>query len=425
MKKLTAVVLTFLMLIVIGGSFMACGNRDKTVVNDGDDYIVATYYFPNWGSQNKDKVFNPSTDSEWGSIMNALPKFEGHQQPKVPVWGYEDAADPAVMAKKIEQARTNGIDTFIFDWYWFREIRAGGKATGLYLEAELERGFLKAENTNDLDFALMWCNHDVGTDLKANITPEEFDVMTDYIIENYFTKPNAFRVDGNLYFSIYQMDNFVDMFKNEFGMTDIKLAKAALENFRQKVRDAGLGELHLNCMVWGAKNIDATGAWPGGIPPLNFNAMDYLGVDSTTSYVWAHDVWPGSTLSVDYQPWSEKAVEKTAMMMNDTIDYDIPYYPNLTMGWDPSPRCDQTVEYDPNKGYPFTPIVYNNTPENFKNAALKIREIMDNAEMKNKILTVNSWNEWGEGSYLEPDDVNGYGYLWAIKEVFGTKHREI
>jgi hypothetical protein len=34
------------------------------------------------------------------------------------------------------------------------------------------------------------------------------------------------------------------------------------------------------------------------------------------------------------------------------------------------------------------------------------------------LITVNSWNEWTETSYLLPDNVNGYGYLEAIKRVF-------
>lgn len=33
-------------------------------------------------------------------------------------------------------------------------------------------------------------------------------------------------------------------------------------------------------------------------------------------------------------------------------------------------------------------------------------------------MTINSWNEWTEGSYLEPDNVNGTGFLDAVKEVF-------
>ena len=41
-----------------------------------------------------------------------------------------------------------------------------------------------------------------------------------------------------------------------------------------------------------------------------------------------------------------------------------------------------------------------------------------NGIMKAPFITVNSWNEWTETSYLQPDDLYGYGYLEAIKEVF-------
>ena len=34
------------------------------------------------------------------------------------------------------------------------------------------------------------------------------------------------------------------------------------------------------------------------------------------------------------------------------------------------------------------------------------------------LITINSWNEWTETSYLEPDDLYGYGYLEAVKKVF-------
>ena len=36
------------------------------------------------------------------------------------------------------------------------------------------------------------------------------------------------------------------------------------------------------------------------------------------------------------------------------------------------------------------------------------------------LITINSWNEWTEASYLQPDDLYGYGYLEAVKYVFKT-----
>jgi hypothetical protein len=40
-----------------------------------------------------------------------------------------------------------------------------------------------------------------------------------------------------------------------------------------------------------------------------------------------------------------------------------------------------------------------------------------------KLITINSWNEWTEGSYLEPDAVNGFGYLEAVRRVFGADEK--
>ena len=68
---------------------------------------VAAYYFPNWG---------PAFTSEWATLRAAKPQFNGHQQPKVPMWGYTNENDPLVMAQKIDAAADNGINAFIFDW---------------------------------------------------------------------------------------------------------------------------------------------------------------------------------------------------------------------------------------------------------------------------------------------------------------------
>ena len=67
-------------------------------------------------------------------------------------------------------------------------------------------------------------------------------------------------------------------------------------------------------------------------------------------------------------------------------------------------------------------VIRNNTPEKFREACEKIKAFADDSMsrgiMKAPFITVNSWNEWTETSYLQPDDLYGYGYLEAIRDVF-------
>jgi hypothetical protein len=69
-------------------------------------------------------------------------------------------------------------------------------------------------------------------------------------------------------------------------------------------------------------------------------------------------------------------------------------------------------------GYPYTNIISNNTPENFKTALQMSKDKLLSDPDGPRILNINCWNEWTEGSYLEPDTEYGYGFLEAVRDVF-------
>ena len=88
--------------------------------------------------------------------------------------------------------------------------------------------------------------------------------------------------------------------------------------------------------------------------------------------------------------------------------YDIPYFPHISVGWDNNPRfTDSTF-----------PIMTETTPENIRQGFEAARTYVDTHQLPVPLVTVNSWNEWTEMSYLLPDDVNGTGYLDALRDVF-------
>ena len=65
-----------------------------------------------------------------------------------------------------------------------------------------------------------------------------------------------------------------------------------------------------------------------------------------------------------------------------------------------------------------SPHVRGNTPEAFEEALRRAKAYVDTRPDLHPLITINSWNEWTETSYLQPDNIYGYGYLEAVKRVF-------
>lgn len=388
-------------------ALLATYNYGKKILPNPDRITVAAYYFPNYHTDDPRNRMNKGSGwSEWELVKAAQPRFPGHHQPNVPLWGYVDEKDPEVMGKKIDAAADHQIDCFIFDWYMYED--------GSFLNRCIDEGFLKAKNCERIKFGLMWANHDWvdihpykrGTTLKllypGKVSPKRFEEICDFVIKEYFTKPNYWKIDGKPYFSVYDVKKFVE------GFGSLEATKSAMNRMREKAITAGLKGVHWNLVAWGNPILPVEKA-----PKNTSELIRMLGFDSATSYVWIHHTELPET-QTDYNWVRDSYFTHWKKAKNE---YGVPYFPNVTMGWDPTPRCDLKSEWA-NVGYPFMNTIKNNTPENFKLALQQTKEMLLADPAGPRILNINCWNEWTEGSYLEPDRVNGMKYLEAVKQIF-------
>ena len=85
------------------------------------EYDVAAYVWPAYQNEPRwaELGIFAHGNGEWQSVYEARPKREGHNQPLVPLWGYEHDDDPKAVARQIDAALAAGITVFVYDWYWY------------------------------------------------------------------------------------------------------------------------------------------------------------------------------------------------------------------------------------------------------------------------------------------------------------------
>lgn len=365
-------------------------------------YDVAAYIWPAYtGDEPRTRMFWPEGIGEWQSVKNSVKKFSQHNWPRKPLWGYVNEADPYVMEMEIEAAVDHGVNVFIYDWYWYEKRP--------FLEQCLNDGFLKAKNRDKMKFFLMWANHDVNHtwDIRVSeqqddviweggVDRKEFEKICHRVIEKYFVLPNYYQIDGKPVFQIYDLNNLVE------GLGGLENTRNALQWFQEETKKYGFPGLHLQLIVYGnTLNLSGVDAKSGvGKQDVETN----LGFSSMTHYQFVHftniDREYGEILKDVKKEWKELE-EQTS----------IPYYPHISVGWDNNPRFIGMRHG----------IVKDNTPENVEKGFRMAKEYIDSHPDQAPLITINSWNEWTETSYLEPDDLYGYGYLEAVKRVFAPE----
>ena len=222
---------------------------------------------------------------------------------------------------------------------------------------------------------------------------QEFEKICKRNIEKYFKQPNYYKIDGKPVFMIYDVKALID------GLGGVEETRDALSWFEKETMKAGFPGLDLQLTMWSI-NLNYSGLDGNKDFEPGNDFVTKLGFDSSTHYQFAHFIWMDDEYS---------NIVKTAVSEWKKIDkdFEIPYYPHVSVGWDNSPRTKESA------------VSRNNTPEEFQKALQAAKEYVDARPELHPLITINSWNEWTETSYLQPDDIYGYGYLEAVRNVFG------
>jgi len=359
------------------------------------DYYVAAYIWPSChdDSLGREKLW-PEGIGEWEIIKKGTPRFEGHYQPRQPFWGYEMDDDPAVVEKWIDAASDHGVNVFVYDWYWYEG--------GPFLESALDNGFLKAKNNQKMQFYIMWANHDVkynywnvyryndNTDIlwNAKVDWKNYQIIVDRVINQYFRQPNYFKINGEPVFSIFSIGKLLESFDNS-----VEEATKALNYFRDEVKKAGFPGLHIQWNQGGGSLMseEAARQFAKNVNDMGFNSIAMYNMGGRME---------------DYIAYGTNSVRIREQM--DSI-LDVPVFPCVSIGWDDTPRFPAKGIHDV--------VHYHNTPHSFAALLARAKKYADNHPEQTRLITINAWNEWVEGSYLLPDMLNGFGYLEAVKDV--------
>lgn len=328
--------------------------------------------------------------TEWTNVKRARPLFDGHLQPRIPLDNnYYDLSDTKTMIEQMKLASNYGIDAFCFYHYWFKN----GKQL-------LEKPVNELLNMKSVPLSYMFCwanepwtrTWDGSSGAKKILMKQEYGDKNDWknhfrYLSKFFLQDEYLKIDGRPVICIYKPADIKDYcdyldYWNELAY------KSGFKN--------GLFIIHVyrgsvvfknECYCDGVMDFEpfATRGRIGNKRLSNIGKK-YIGNNGLEYEV------------IDYKKFGSYMVEHMYFRNAN-------HYMGLFTGWDNSPRVGDN-----------TRIIYdNNSPKEF---GIILKELYKmSVEANNDFLFINAWNEWGEGTFLEPDEKYHYGYLEEIKRV--------
>lgn len=321
--------------------------------------------------------------TEWTNTKAAIPLFEGHYQPHEPHndIGYYDLSDVNVMIKQSQMAKEYGIYGFSYYYYWFN-----GKKL---MEKPLEN-MLNEPNVN-IPFCLFWANHnwtrswDAGN--KEILLEQTYDDVSykrfiDDIIK-YFNDRRYIRINNKPVLLIYEADK-------------IPNPKLYIKNLRNYAKQQYSLELYLI-----------------SVQQNNTTSPNLYGYDAALETT--PNYCAGKSVIKSNKPITQKDVEITFYdYLTNIFTYLLRKEPNYKLYKCVYPMWDNTPRRKKKKGWLFLGA----TPELFKKFLIEMtKKTINTFEEEEQYLFINAWNEWAEGTHLEPDKKYGYTLLEICNQV--------
>lgn len=315
---------------------------------------VGAFYFPGWHGP-----------SRWAPILD-FPR-------RRPVLGWYDEANSECADWQIKWAVEHGITFFMVDWYWDRGNRQ--------LEHWLHEAYADSRYKSYLKWAIMWANHN----RPGSHSRDDWKKVTRYWIEHYLKSEEYYRINGRPAVFIWSPGNI----RRDVGGSE---AAAELYAMSQRMaRDAGLPGIFFVAMSSHQSKNQCLG-------------LKAEGYEAFTSY----HAFQRAEHELGTQSFSFEEVVRTAPEVwrdADQRSSELDYYPIVDTGWSSEPWHRQNAR-----------VIYGRTPERFGRLCRSARKYAEKREKS--IVCLGPWNEWGEGSYIEPCAEYGFEHLEALREAF-------
>lgn len=352
------------------------------------DIKAIAFYLPQFHQIPENDQWWGEGFTEWTNMQKAKPLFQGHYQPRIPHFdiGYYDLSDTNVLKAQALLARQHGIYGFCFYHYYFNGKRLLEKPVDMLLE----------HPEIDINFCLCWANENWtkkwdGAEHEVLIAQEyspkdDIDFMKDLI--RYMKDPRYIKVNGKPVVMIYRPLLLPD-------------PKETFSRWRQYCRERGIGEVAI-WMVRGCFNLEtALGLEDVTDAEVEFPPHFTVPLQWISPNRFRHNKL--KTPLVDY-----KAMVNSIMTGNTVADKSaFPIYRTVMLGWDDTPRRNEQGRVF----YGFSTHLY------FKWLRYNIQQTCTKFPADERFVFINAWNEWAEGTYLEPDEKYGYANINAASKA--------